>query len=506
MPLSARPALAALALTLSVACGGPPPTPVTGPRLVLLIATCTLAKDVLRPYDAQICWTPNLARLAREGVVFERHETEAGQSGCDYASIFTGTQADRHGIYHHPTRLLPESTTIAEAFAAAGWETYFWHGHPMASPELGYGQGVEPSRQYALRMEAPFSLTAGDAPTEELLAHLTADPDARAYVQMNFTVTHGPYRTGREPGPRASLRGGCPAAVPEMSEEEFQELMTLFEAHMRELQWDFDATVIELGLSPERVARLAQALELAYTASVLQLDHYVGTILSNLKQRGLLDQTLVAFTADHGEVRHREGLDFHWTHGMQLEPECLGVPWILRGPGLAPGRYPGVTRSIDVFPTLAGLVGVPVPGDAVDGEDLSPAVRGEAAPPHLVAFSHTTTLIPILLEESRGWSHFRRFFPSTDPELIWVRARDRDRTYHLRSIDGERWGLQVFDLAHDPFERTDLARADDVAQAEMRTTLERYKRRLVEGYARAGLEERAVEDSLEALRGLGYAR
>jgi arylsulfatase A-like enzyme len=476
------------------------------PRLVLLVATCTLNKRFLAPYDPAVCWTPNLAALARMGLVFERHETESGQSGCSFASIFTGTQADRHGIYHHPTRLAPESTTIAEAFSAAGWDTYFWWGHPMASPELEYGQGVHPSERYPFSGRPPLSLTAGDPPAEALFNRLALNPGARAFVQLNFTVTHAPYPMGRDPRSRAWLARSCPGAVPELPPGEFEELIGIYLAHLRELQWDFEATVAELGLGPERVEKLARAIELAYTASVQQLDVYLGALLENLARRGLLERTLIAFTADHGEALHREGLEFHWTHGMELAPEVLGVPWILCGPGIAAGRWAGVTRSIDVFPTLAGLAGVPVPPGAVDGVDLSAAVRGEREPPELVAFSHTTTLIPSLAEESRGWSHFHRFFPRTDPELLWVRARAGDRVHKLRNLDGTRWGFQVFDLARDPWEARDLADEHDPEQAEMRRALEAYKRRLVEGFERAGIEERADVDAMQRLRGLGYAK
>lgn len=508
----AHPAL--LALLLACACSRAQAPPDSGsdpsgsprPRLVLLIATCTLGKDVLEPYDPGVCWTPNLAAVARESVVFERHETEAGQSGCDYAALLTGTQADRHGIYHHPTALAPESTTLAEVFAAAGWDTYFWFGHPMASPELGYDQGVPREHCYPFALEEPHSLTPGDAPSEALFERLGSDARAHAFVQLDFTVTHVPYPVGRDPRPRAALQALCPTALPPLSEEEFQQSMTLMEAHLRRLQWDFDATVAELGLSPERVQRLAQAVKLAYVASVQQLDAYVGEILVNLQRRGLLEETLFVFTADHGEVLHRPGLEFHWTHGMQLAPECLGVPWIVRAPGLAPQRYSSVTRSIDVFPTIAGLAGVKVPPGAVEGRDLARALRGEEAPPRLVAWSHTSTLIPKLRQESREWGHFRRFYPRTDPELIWVRARDGDAVYKLRNLDGMRWGMQVFDLARDPYEQRDLADDRDASQAAMRRELEGYKQRLVDGFEHARLEERAGENALERLRGLGYAR
>ena len=81
-----RGGAAAVALLAGVAlagCGGSPEVP--RPRLVLLYATCTLAKDFLSPYDDAVSWTPEIGRFAGRGVVFRRHQTEAGLSGVAFA-------------------------------------------------------------------------------------------------------------------------------------------------------------------------------------------------------------------------------------------------------------------------------------------------------------------------------------------------------------------------------------------------------------------------------------
>ena len=114
----------------------------TGPRLVVLYSTCTLGTEYLSPYAAGIAFTPNLQAFADEGVVFERHMTETGQSGVAFASLYSGTQADRHGVFHHPRMLGDEVYLTTEAFAENGYVSHFWSGHAMAAGELNYGQGV----------------------------------------------------------------------------------------------------------------------------------------------------------------------------------------------------------------------------------------------------------------------------------------------------------------------------------------------------------------------------
>src|SRR5262245_53030446 len=160
-----RPALPAalLAASFGLASCGPRASP--PPRLVVLYATCTLNRDAIAPYGKDVTYTPKLAAFGRESVVFARHQSETDQSGPAYASIFSGAQVDRHGVFTHPARLPDELYLAAEAFAARGYDTHFWSGHPMAAAELNYGQGV-PAANIQRRKPGVadlYSLTANDA-------------------------------------------------------------------------------------------------------------------------------------------------------------------------------------------------------------------------------------------------------------------------------------------------------------------------------------------------------
>src|SRR5262245_4915238 len=86
------------------------------PRLVVLYAPCTVSRSYLGPYTPGVRYTPHLDRFATEGVVFENDYTEADQSGIAYAALFSGSQADHHGIYRHPQPLADEVRLIFEAF------------------------------------------------------------------------------------------------------------------------------------------------------------------------------------------------------------------------------------------------------------------------------------------------------------------------------------------------------------------------------------------------------
>lgn len=506
-------ALAAMALPVALAACGPGPSAPPRPRLVVLYATCTLNRGYLSPFDESVPYTPNLQRLAGESRVFRRHVTEAGQSGLAFASILTGTQSDRHGIYHHPSKLASENVLMAEAFAAAGYDTWFWSGQPMAAASLDYGQGVVPAHTFERAL--PFSsevqpladdfllrLTANDDEFDAILGHLREDPEYEAFVQVCFTATHEPYHQYATPEQVLAFGARFPEEGNGVTRAEIERFLPIYEGNRHELNFDFPATVARLRLTPADVERLAAVIEAFYKTSVHNLDRLLGLFLDRLEASGLLDETLLAFTVDHGESMYRENALFHWTHGLQLAPEVLDVPLMIRGPrfGVAPGSFEAVTRSIDVFPTLAGLCGLAAPD--VDGVDLAPALRGEVEAPRLLAYSHTTTWGEQRVRRFRRLSLLHGILPRADPALMWTRIRDGDLVFKLsRSTDGS-FVVQAFDLARDPAETTDLFDPENPDHALMQERLAAYKARLVQRYdPSSGLTE---DEALERLRELGY--
>jgi len=327
----------------------------------------------------------------------------------------------------------------------------------------------------------------------------------------NFTVTHAPYTRQVKPAALRTFLEAHPAAAGGVPVDtlmaDLERLGPIYEENRLALQWDYPETVARLGLSEADQAALARMLAAHYAGSVALLDSLVGGCLERVRASGLDGETLFAFTADHGEYLFEREHLFQWGHGLQLVPEELSVPWLLRPPrgSFAPGRYAGVTRSIDVFPTLAGLCGVPMPADApVDGTNLAPALLGTAAAPVQLGPSHTKVLDERLMQEFQDLTLVRGLYPSMDPGLMWVAVRDGDRFARWRNRGDGTFVHQQFDLARDPFARVDLFDAADPEHARLARWLEEYKARLVAGYGR----ERGVDAAeIEAdLRALGYVR
>lgn len=479
---------------------GPSPS-----RLVLLVATCSLNRRYLAPYEPAVTYTPRFRAFAAEGVVFENHYTETGQSGPSFASIFGGVQADRHGVYRHPTRLSDELYLIGEAFSDHGYESFFWDKHPMSRAGLNYAQGIP--WENVVRGK----LTGGDPRFRGVLEKLREDPSYKAFVLTNFAVTHSPYAVSDI----HAFRREFPAEDPGLTGEEIDRYYRLYLDHRSGLQWSFPETTAELGLTQAEVDRLAAVIELHYKAAVARLDRLFGGIVSAVRKAGLLEESLIVFTADHGETMYSPSALFPWAHGLELSNDVLSVPWIVRLPGPAPrgGRYRQVTRSIDVYPTILGLAGIELADDlAPAGVDLSPALRRDEPPPHLVAYFHTTVMLERILEDMRSRRLAYSLYPRVDPELMWVGSREGNWLFELRNLDGERWGFQAFDLARDPGETADRFDPSDPLHRTAVRRLQAYKRLLVDRYDRyVHTKAKELRPPLEAedvhgLKALGYIR
>lgn len=110
-----------------------------------------------------------------------------------------------------------------------------------------------------------------------------------------------------------------------------------------------------------------------YYASITCFDHHLGRVIDELRRRGILDNTLIVFTSDHGLAVG----GMHGLMGKQNLYEHNKPPLILAGPGIPQGKHSGaLVYLFDLFPTVAQAAGVPMP-KGIDGQSLWPILRGE---------------------------------------------------------------------------------------------------------------------------------
>jgi arylsulfatase A-like enzyme len=212
----------------------------------------------------------------------------------------------------------------------------------------------------------------------------------------------------------------------------------------------------------------------AYDSEIAFTDAHIGRLLEAMKEMGVYDDTLIVLTADHGE----EFLDHgRFGHSTTVYNELIHVPLIIKSPGQREGTV--VEREvglIDIYPTVLARLGITVKhrisGRSLDGEAVGRPV-----------FSETRRGEPY----SSSNRYQRMALMTGRHKLIWDRFKDR---------------IELYDLAQDPTERTDLSKK----QPE---TVERLKAQLAERHQqlRPGREADRVnltDREIEELRALGY--
>jgi len=256
-----------------------------------------------------------------------------------------------------------------------------------------------------------------------------------------FVGFGGPHEPFDPPGKYAAMYdpGRCPPPIP--AEPIREDLPPPAAAYVRSREQFLRGAD---SIPPEKVA----AARAAYYGKISLIDHWVGKILEAFAGRGWLEETLIAFWSDHGEMLGDHGRFFKST----FYDSSVRVPLMLCWPGQLPAGVvrPHLAQTIDVFDTLLAAAGCE-PSRRSLGRSLLPPARDGSAPLRDAAFSEIR-------------------FGRLDGEGGRLTSMVRSARYKYAVSDaGE--ALMLFDLAEDPLEQTNLA--GDPTQAELRAELDR---------------------------------
>ena len=339
----------------------------------MFVSVDTLSARHTSLYGYQRPTTPGLDRLAESSVVFERCWANAPWTTPSYMSQFTGLYA---AAFRRPERgdedesdwaFADAHRTLAELFRDAGYRTAGFVDNHNVGPHLGFDQGFEVYDDSAAHLSALEPHGGIDHVVPLALAWLDGLESAEPFfLFVQVLDVHGPYVSA---GSFAGTFGDAPTPVADRRVPvalEHDSILGAIPLYVAE-------PVQEDGAGELRVRPLLDA----YDEGIRALDDALGRFLAELDARGVLDRALLVLSADHGEslVEHESYFDHQLLHGEELH-----VPLLLRPPGgTAPRRIETDVQLVDLYPTLAALVGIEVRGE-LSGRSLLPALAGEPLP------------------------------------------------------------------------------------------------------------------------------
>lgn len=372
----ARPLRWALALLLVAplaACGGEREPLVDlqgGLPPVVLIGLDTVRADHLGCYGGP--WrTPNIDRLASEGIVFEDMGSTAAWTLPSFASAFTGLYPYRHAAVGGKSKVLSrQAPTLAEFLTNQGYRTTSLVAVDYLSQHFGLHRGFADRRDFSWGDVNE----RGSRYTQKLDRFLAEPPRGPWLLFTHWFEAHAPYLP---PAPFDGMyyEGGDPRdpAGPGLGFLRDPERNRI-EARADQLYGWLDG-ITDPAWPPAQ-----------YAAGVSHVDSLVGAVVSRLEAGGLLDEVLLVLWGDHGE--HLGEHDVFYTHRFPYQ-EALHVPFLVRLPGAreAGRRVSTPVSPVDILPTLADLLGLE-PEFPVDGTSLVPLMRGDDLPDRVLVAEH----------------------------------------------------------------------------------------------------------------------
>jgi arylsulfatase A-like enzyme len=337
----------------------------TQPNLVVVLAD-QLSSDMLGCYGNRDARTPNFDRLASHGVRFTDCVSNSPVCTPFRAMLLTGQHVLNVGAWENDLEVVPgHGPYFAEAVDAAGYHTgYYGKWHIYGGDR---DRGIPPG---------PYRYGFND---EFLSNNCTLVFDAaRAYYwdqTGRTTKKYGdwePYAQTRQVMDFIDRHAGEPFTV-------FLSWHPPHNAGTAHHGYDAPADLLalydpaKLTLRPTvRDTPVIREMYQGYLANVSGLDRAMGWLLDTLRARGIADDTIVVFTADHGDLLSSYNQP---NHKARPETASCRVPLLIRWPkGLRPGVSPLLLGTLDLMPTLLGLMGVPVPATC-QGRNAAAALR-----------------------------------------------------------------------------------------------------------------------------------
>ena len=443
-----------------------------------MMALDTLRADHLGCYGYARETSPNMDRLAREGILFENAITNTAHTGPTFTTLYSGQYAFTHDIvmtmWGHPDdpdqHFSDKTPTLAECLRRAGYLTaafdnlMIWPSHQShwARGYDYYVHTLNPQHEFCAAVLA-----------EQINARLLPWIAAYAAKQPFFLFVHywDPHQPYNQPEPYRTWHSGKPG-------------------HPEAKAADGRAYIPRWGWRDQLAPQQQEKIDL-YDGEITYNDKHVGDVLEALKKAGVYDQTAIILTSDHGEdmrehnspFEHREPYDATVRVPLIVKPS---VDW----PTAAPARVPAMVGHIDMMPAILELAGGKTTA-AMDGKSWLGMLRNPDQTFHDLLYVTGGALrqcgrwrVPELAVRTEKRKYIRRVRVWKEPthkpfDIIgltqpsWRDDKDHPwdgRIEYFNALPSE----ELYDLAADPCEASNIAAANPGIVRDMRTALEQH--------------------------------
>jgi arylsulfatase A-like enzyme len=428
--------------------------PAARPNFILIVVDA-LRADRLHYAGYEKTASPNFDAFQRQSTWFANAYATTSWTIPSMASLFLSQLASQHRVVKWGSKLPVDETTLVEILRAGGYRTGGWTANRLMSKPRGFAQGFDEYKLIThpeLKPDTPPGTEFAIAPASEVTRaalqwfrrERAADRDAPFFAYLHYLEPHTPYLCPDGSGE------GCKTEAANLTKRLLKE------------QWEFDVRENDL-------------IGTLYDVDVARMDEALGDLIRELGARGLLDDTWVILTSDHGEHLGESG---SYVHGTTLNQPVVHVP-LLFSPPSRKGSVVNVPVSLaDVAPTILALAGLEIP-DTFGGRSLQNALQGGSLPRRPV-------VAELLSTGPKPKPSFRHRFAVIDGTDALLLARDGT--------------VQRFDLSEDPGQENPL----EASMGELGDLLSAAGIDLAESIDPSSDGSDISPELLEHLKALGY--
>ncbi len=423
---------------------------VARPNIIFLL-TDDQRFDTLGAMGNPIIQTPNLDRLAAGGVLFRNSFATTSICATSRASYLTGQYARRHGVHDFRTTLSPEAmaNTYPMLLRANGYRTAFvgkWGvGGKLPKEDFDYWDGFAGQGRYFYPDDLVHMTQKMEDGAVQFLK--TAKADEPFCLAVSFKAAHcqdgDPHPFQPDHRYDDLYSDVTIPTVPKTEPAVFEKLPEWLQASEGRVRWEIRFATPEMYQDSVK----------DYYRLITGVDRVVGTIVEQLREQDLLDNTVIIYTSDHGFFLGEFGLAGKWL----MYEESIRTPLLIydpRAPQSARGKIRDeMVLNIDIAPTILQLADVKPPA-TMQGQSLVPLIDGETVP------------------WRDEWFYEHLFPHARIPKSEGVRTA---RWKYIRYVESDPLREELYDLETDPQELVNLA-GDDQHQKTLTDMRQRWAR------------------------------
>lgn len=434
---------------------------------VLILVVDALRPDHLGCYGYALDTSPTIDALARRGVLFTDATSLSSYTRAAVPSIFASVHPGAHGVLSQGKKveiLSDQYQTLAETLKERGYATAAFTPNPSLQQAFNFDQGFDLyDDDFQFDVRGNQELETARRINERTLRWVLANREKPFFAYLHYRDVHAPY----VPPPPYDRMFDRPGEGRPLTEGEYK-------------------TQPPDIRQPRRFRDLDSYVE-QYDGEIRYTDDHLAKLLETLSKEGLLENTVIFLTADHGESFLEHG---SWTHGTGLYEELTRVPLLLILPGEKhAGKHVELpVQTTDLYPTVLDLLDAPdadVPPE-IQGKSLFDAIDGKGDPNR-----------PVFGEALVGRGHR----PKNFGQFTSVRVGEWKLIYNRWSRSGE-----LYNLSKDPAEKRNLLDQErERAKTLLRLIIAQDQETARRSHRVEG-QEPLPEDVVEGLRSLGYVR